>query len=158
MKTRMIAVLLTLCLLFTLCACGAEPGTASAGEPENSGTSSIGNGEGSEPGEEEPVTDAVASVAESILYDPDITPMDLEGVAYLSGSWYEMGTQYAVQCDYGIRRTYAQMGTQMLNNLDGDEEALIQIIDGYLAEIEAECPDLYDFVMGVNDTIEDMTL
>lgn len=94
--------------------------------------------------------------AGELLYDPEILPMDLEGVAFLSGSWYEMGVQYATEFDYGIRRTYAQMGTQMLNNLGGDGEQLYSIIHEYMDEVKEECPDLYDFVKGMDDTIEDL--
>lgn len=90
------------------------------------------------------------------LIDPDIDPMDLEGVAYLSGSWYEMGQQYGELCDYGVKRTYLQMGTQMLDNLDGDTEQLYEIINGYMDETKAVCPDLYDFVTGVDEAIEEL--
>lgn len=148
---KFIAMMLALTVLLSLAACGAEPtsaGSTPAASAASESTSSTPD-----------ATDSSGSVAssalEGIFLDPSITPEDTPQVAYLSGSWYDMGVQYAQQGEYALLRQYVKSTTDLLNQY-GSEDEMFQVIGGYMDQVQEECPDLYDFVKGVDDTLDEL--
>lgn len=151
---KALSKIIALILCAAMCATVLTACSDDAAEKPKEATVSAESSEIAEAADVAPEADADS---DALLYDPSITPMDTEGVAFLSGTWYEMGVQYGKAFDYGIRRCYAHMGAQMLNNIGGSEDDLNSMINAYMDEVKAECPDLYDFVLGVTDAVEDIT-
>ena len=143
MKT--ISLLLALCLVLGLCACSAQTAQSETDVKAPVDQNAEENGQTETPSPMD---------LDKLLLDPSITPGDTPQVVYLSGSWYDMGVQFAQQDEYAITRQYVKSAMDLLNQY-GDEETMYEVIGGYMDQVQEECPDLYDFVQGVDATLED---
>lgn len=142
---KSISLILVLCMAVNLCACAAQNVPDASSVPDTPPVQTI-------PVEQEAQNDP-ATGDRMLVMDPTITPSDAPQVVYLSGSWYDMGVQFAQQDEYALTRQYFKSATDLLVEY-GDEAAMYEVIGGYMDQVKEECPDLYDFVRGVDDTLE----
>lgn len=155
MKTkRKIALILALCLAVGLLAgCGAQTGGASDAAPTQTPapTGETGAKAPEENKDAQPASNAVAE-----LFDASITPQDTAQVMYLTGSWHDMGVQYGQQAEYALLRQYVQSASEMIANCGGDIDEVYGAINTYMEQVRSECPDLYDFVVGVDEALDSL--
>ena len=95
------------------------------------------------------------SEEETYLFDPYINANEELKVLYLQGSWHDMGAQYASGAYDSMMRLYVSSMTSMLKNCGGDREKVDKAILEHMEHVKKECPDLYAFVEGVDEAVEE---